>query len=314
MAANISNLQERNQQVLKNISDLQTQEKELYNSLDNASLSTEEKQQIINKINEISQMRINMYSTINNMYSFIQEDIASSRTTLGQQIAAIDILEDQLNKSKIKMNLLQDQKNNKLRLVEINTYYGKRYNSHSNLMKLIVITCVPIIILTILVNGGILPSNIYSFFIGLILIISVILIGSKLIDMSNRSNMNWDEYDWYFDKNNAPSPDFTGTSTSGSGDPWTTVSATCVGSACCYDDSTYDSEKNICVPNNLYKSDANTNTNNTNNTDNNNTNNNNTNSDEQETIRELGKYGYQSIKSSQLNQNVSPMFSSLSKF
>ena len=47
------NLQERNQQVLDNISQLQTQEKELYTSLDDPNLSSEEKQQIINKINEI---------------------------------------------------------------------------------------------------------------------------------------------------------------------------------------------------------------------------------------------------------------------
>lgn len=299
MAANISNLQERNQQVLKNISDLQTQEKDLYNSLDNASLSTEEKQQIINKINEISQMRVNMYSTINSMYSFMQQDVAASKTTLGQQIAAIDILEEELNKSKIKMNLLEEQKNNKLRLVEINTYYGKRYNSHSGLMKTIVLFCVPIIILSILYNRGLLPSNIYSLLLILIFAVASFLIGSKLIDMSNRDNMNWDEYNWYFDKNSAPSPDFSGTAGSGSSssDPWATVSATCIGSACCYDDSTYDSDKNICVPNNLYNATTNTNTN--------------TNTEELEAMTGLTKYARDSVKTYQIGQNVLP---SMAKF
>ena len=56
---NFDNLQERNQQVLNNISQLQIQEKELYDSLDNVRLSSEQKQQIINRINEISQMRMN---------------------------------------------------------------------------------------------------------------------------------------------------------------------------------------------------------------------------------------------------------------
>ena len=46
------NLQERNQQTLNNISQLQTQEQELYDSLDNATLNLEQKQQIINKINQ----------------------------------------------------------------------------------------------------------------------------------------------------------------------------------------------------------------------------------------------------------------------
>jgi len=40
---NFDNLQERNQQVLNNISQLQVQEKNLYNSLDDANLSSEQK-------------------------------------------------------------------------------------------------------------------------------------------------------------------------------------------------------------------------------------------------------------------------------
>ena len=40
---NFDNLQEKNQQVLNNISQLQTQEKQLYDSLENASLDTEQK-------------------------------------------------------------------------------------------------------------------------------------------------------------------------------------------------------------------------------------------------------------------------------
>ena len=56
------NLQEKNQQVLNNISQLQLQEKQLYDSLNDITLTTDQKQQIINKINEISQIRMNMYS------------------------------------------------------------------------------------------------------------------------------------------------------------------------------------------------------------------------------------------------------------
>ena len=240
-------LQERNQQVLNNISQLQGQEITLYNSLDDVNLTSEQKQQIINKINEISQMRTNLYASLKDTYSFYQKNVSASKNTLGQSMEAIDILENELNQSKIKLNLLEDQKYNKLRLVEINTYYGKRYNAHSGLMKTIVIMCIPIIILTILVNKEILPSKIYAFLMGLILLIGIISIGRQLIDIGSRDNMNWDEYYWYFDKNKAPSDAVTSTS-----DPWerNSMSLTCVGSSCCYEGSTYDSEQNICVPDN----------------------------------------------------------------
>lgn len=249
---NFDNLQERNQQVLNNISQLQTQEKQLYDSLDDVTLSSDEKQQIINKINEISQMRLNMYAGMKDMYSYYQKNVSASRSTLGQEVAAINILENELNDAKIRMNLLEDQKYNKLRLVEINTYYGKRYNAHSRLMKTIVLMCIPIIILAFLANKGILPVNLYMILTTIILIIGVILIGMQLVDMSNRDNMNWDEYNWYFNKNDAPTDTSDGSSSS---NPWATSSMTCVGSACCYDGSTYDDAKNICVPNAVYAQD-----------------------------------------------------------
>lgn len=303
---NFDNLQERNQQVLNNISQLQTQEKQLYDSLDDVTLSSDEKQQIINKINEVSQMRLNMYASMKDMYSYYQKNVSASRTTLGQQVVAINVLENELNDAKIRMNLLEDQKYNKLRLVEINTYYGKRYNAHSRLMKTIVLMCIPIIILAFLANKGILPVNVYMILTTIILIIGIILIGMQLVDMSNRDNMNWDEYNWYFNKNDAPKD----TSDGSSSNPWATSSMTCIGSACCYDGSTYDDAKNICVPNEVYAQDhpdtvasdpaadpaAEP-------------------AEEEpaaESFRGLGKYANTQVKPS-YNNNIMPMYSSLTK-
>ena len=244
---NFDSLQERNQQVLNSISQLQTQEKDLYSSLEDVNLTSEQKKMIINRINEISQIRINLYSGLKDMFSFFKNNVSTSRDTLGQTMEAVDILENELNQSKKKINLIEDQKNNKLRLVQINTYFGKRYNAHSKLMKTIVILCIPILILSILANNGILPSNIYGLLVIIILVIGCIIISLQLIDISNRSNMNWDEYNWYFDKSQAPSSTSVDGSSS-STDPWETPTAVCVGSACCYDGSTYDEQQNICVP------------------------------------------------------------------
>lgn len=249
---------ERNQQVLNNISQLQTQEKNLYSSLDDATLTTEQKQLIINKINEISVMRMNIYATLKDMYSYYQKNISMSQTTLGQEIQAIDVLENELNEAKRRLNLLDEQKNNKLRLVQINTYYSKRYNAHSNLFKTVVLTCIPVIFLTFLFNRGLLSSSIYGGLTAIVLVIGAVLIGLQLIDMSNRDNMNWDEYNWYFDESSAPSAPTTTSTTSTSSSPWTatTASSTCIGSSCCYEGSTYDESKNMCIPNSIYQTTA----------------------------------------------------------
>jgi len=296
------NLQERNQQVLDNISQLQTQEKDLYTSLDDPNLSSEEKQQIINKINEISQIRLNLYAGIQDMYSYYQQNVSSSRSTLGQEMTAIDIIENELNESKKKLNLIQDQKYNKLRLVEINTYYGKRYNAHTNLMKTIVYTCIPLMILAILANKGILPPKLYRVIAAIILIIAVIIFGRQLIDLSNRDNMNFDEYNWYFNSAEAPTADSTQAK-----NPWALPTATCIGSACCYDGSTYDDTQNICIPNEIYAqqyppTDSTTTTT--------------TNSATESFIsgQILGKYGGTPVRATSLNNEIMPTYASLLNF
>ena len=247
--------QESNQQVLINISQLQNQEKELYNRLDDVTLSYDQKRMIIDRINQIYQIRMNLYDSLKDMFSYYNQNINASNTTLSQSIDAVNVLEDELNNTKIKMGLIDEVTNSKQRLVEINTYYGKRYSAYSKLMKTIVFICIPIIILAFLANKGIIPTNIYMILCVIIFVIGAVLLGLQLIDISNRDDMNWDEYDWYFDKSTAPEPSkdpaanpTTNSSTNSSTNPWTLPTFTCVGNECCYTGSVYNVNTNTCVP------------------------------------------------------------------
>ena len=249
MSTNLPNMQDRNTQTLKNITDLQNIEMELYNNLQqgvsSGQLTPQQQQTIITRINEISQIRVNLYANLKDMYGFIQQNTSSVNSTLAQQLAAVDIIENELNEAKNRLNRIQVAKNNKLRQTEINTYYGKSYSAHSNIMVVIVIVCIIVLILTFLANKEILPRSISGILSIIVVLIGAIAIIMKLIDLSNRDNMNFDEYDWYFDKSQAPSASTSSSAT----DPWGDLpSLTCVGSACCYDGSTYDSTQNMCLP------------------------------------------------------------------
>jgi hypothetical protein len=68
-----------------------------------------------------------------------------------------------------------------------------------------------------------------------------------------------------------------------------------VGSACCYDGSTYDDTKNICVPNAVYAQDHPTTTDTTGTT---------------EGFEGLGKYANTQAKPTYYNNNIMPMNSS----
>ena len=247
------NLQGRNAQIIDTIKSLQSSEMKLYDSLESKSLNSDQKQQIIDKINQISQMRINLYANLKDMYSYYQEDVSDSRNMMNDQMVSVDVIENELNDSKRRLNLLESQKNNKIRLVEINTFYGKQYNAHKQIMQIIVIICIPVLILTALASKGIIPPKITTLLTGIIIIIGIYIIGAKIIDLSNRDNINFDEYNWYFDKTAAPTNSAETTSnSSSSSDPWTTSSLTCVGAECCNDNSTYDETQNKCIPTATY--------------------------------------------------------------
>ena len=241
-------LNERNEQTINDIKTLQTQEMDLYNDLNNPKITGEQKDQIMKKINQISQMRINLYNSIQQMYSSARNNVTETSNVLEQQVAAIKIIENELNASKRRLNLIDAQKNNKIRLVEINTYYGKQYDFYKNMMKIIVFTCIPIIILSVLGNKGIIPENIKSFLMVIVIVIGCVFFGYQIIDLANRDNMNFDEYDTYFDK--AANTNTTG-SLDGSEEynPWAVDMKTCIGAACCDPlFNRYDQAKNVCIP------------------------------------------------------------------
>ena len=244
----LPNVQENTTQILNDIQSLQTIEQQLFSSLEeNTGLTPEQQKQIVEKINNISKMRINLYETLNGVNSFFQNALANSKGTLTEQTTAIDIVEKELNISKKRLKVLEEEKNNKIRLVEINDYYGQKYAEHSDLMKIIVIMLIPILILAILSNKGLLPDKIYYILIGIIALIGGVFIWKTMFSIMLRDPMNYQEYNWYFDPNDAP----TATSTS-STDPWastttTSTYGTCVGDDCCSDGLVYDSTLNQCI-------------------------------------------------------------------
>ena len=242
----LPNVQENTNQILNDIQSLQSLEQELFSSLEeNTGLTTEQQKKVVDKINGISKMRINLYETLNGVNSFFQNALANSKGTLTGQTTAIDIVEKELNSSKKRLKVLEEEKNNKIRLVEINDYYGQKYSEHSDLMKTIVIMLIPILILALLHNKGILPTNFYYILITIIAIIGGVFIWRIVFSIILRDRMNYQAYDWYFDPSTAPTSSSVSTK-----DPWESKSTnfgSCVGDTCCSDGLVYDYNLNQCI-------------------------------------------------------------------
>jgi len=248
---NLPDMEENNSQILNDIQSLQTLEQELFNNLENEpDISSDQQQQIISKINNISNMRVNLYQTLGGVNDFFKSSLSNSTNTLVEQTKAIEIVEQELNKSKKRLELLEEEKNNKIRLVEINNYYGQKYAEHSDLMKNIIYILIPVLILSLLKNKGILPDTIYYILVVIITVIGSYFLWHKFVSILTRDSMNYQEYNWNFDANSAPLAN-----TSDSSDPWASTSSssssgTCMGEACCPTGLTYDSSANQCQVNN----------------------------------------------------------------
>lgn len=244
---------DRNQQTLTDIQNLQSVEQNLFNTLasktSNGSLSTIDMSSMISQINNLSNMRSNLYSFINNNSVNSVENLAASNNLLSQQAKTVIIVETELNDAKSQLLRMQKDKYNKLRMVQINTYYGDRYADHSSMMKSIVIICAVIILITILMNKGILSSNWYYFMLVVIVVVSVVILWYKYVMLISHDRMNYDEYDWGFNPDKAPKYDITGGSIVKN--PWVNSSmessTTCVGSSCCNEGMVYDASLNLCV-------------------------------------------------------------------
>ena len=238
---------ETNEQLLNDIQSLQTMEQELFNNLqNNPSLTTDQKNKIVEKMNQLSNMRINLYRTLGGLNNYYKNSLQTSQGTLKEQTSAIYIVENELNKAKKRLAFLDTEKNNKIRLVEINNYYGDKYAEHGNLMKIIIFTLVPVIILAILNSKGLLPNIIYFILICIIAAVGGYFFWMRFTSIVTRDNMNYQAYDWYFDASKAPGP----ASGEISSDPWASNSSgSCFNEACCSTGQIYDITLNKCIIN-----------------------------------------------------------------
>jgi hypothetical protein len=234
-------------QLLDDIQKLQNLEQSLFSKLENerSNMSLDEQLKLIDKINSISDMRINLYTTLNSMNSYYKNASLTSHKVLKSQSEAVLIVERELNATKANLRNLESEKINKLRMIQINDYYGKMYAERTKFMKTLLIMLIPIAVLGAINNKGILPSKVYYGLVSAISLIGSWYLANIAISMFSRSSLNYDEYDWNFNPGTVDSLDDSDESSSEN--PWESkIIGGCYGEACCSSGQIYDSDARIC--------------------------------------------------------------------
>lgn len=191
MTSNNSN----NLQVLTELQNLEKQlNDDLAASYASQNPNIEQRERLLKQINDLSETRVKLFNSMSSLFSMSQDELSNSRKDVMDKIVVAKVMENQLNNMKGIMNEVQDIKNNKLRMVEINTYYGKKYQSHTDLMKLIIKICIALFILIVINKRQLLPSSIVNPLMLIVVGLGLFFIIRQVWDLSIRDNMNYDKY------------------------------------------------------------------------------------------------------------------------
>jgi len=245
---------DRNKQTLADIQTLQNNEQDLFIQLEkniaNKTLTTDLQKKLTGQIGKLTEMRVNLYSFLNNNSQNTVNHLNSTNTLYGQQGQTVVIVENELNETKRRLQELNDIKSNNLRMVEINKYYGDKYQDQTYFMMTVVVICIVLIILKFLNNRNILSEGIYTVLLIITLSIAFIILFWKLVYLYAHDNFDYSKYRWSFNTSNAPTVD---TSNPDGENPWKLPEipepslCTNVGNYC-GTGTTYDSTQNMCVP------------------------------------------------------------------
>ena len=253
----------RQQDTINTIEDLQKIERKLQEEY--GVKSPKEQIAALAKMEELAQIRLDLFNVLKMSYS---HDIEDGGSDLENQIATLRIVEEQLQGAKSALAELGDQYINKMRMVEFSTYFSQKYKAYNGLF-LLILKWVVIIGLLMYVSGlDFVPGeyaskeNVNSVFLIIITGVSLYalyFILTKLYDLVTRDNMNFNEYDFELDFDidksvKQESKGKLGGSTFLSYDEKEfekiakDLNLGCVDSYCCADGTMYDSLKRKCMP------------------------------------------------------------------
>ena len=148
---------------------------------------------------------------------------------------------------------VSQQNTDKMRQMEINTYYDKVYKEYTNILKVIIVVCIVLVPIVIANKKEILPSFVSNLLIIGIIFLTIIYIISRFIDIYMRDNKNFDKLRIPYDRE-AASLQKSGTITR-KNNLLSSFARTCIGEDCCPDPTSgmvYDTVKNRCVAKETY--------------------------------------------------------------
>ena len=186
------------QQLLKSVQQLQDAQKDLVNKYTTASDPTERKK-IADEMNKNELLRTNLLSSAGNIAQVQTQQVVNKRDAAKELAILVELAEQELKDVRDRLDAVQSNRSGKERMIELNTYYGKRFMAQAGVMKIFIYMCIPVLVLAVLANMELLPNYIAGFMIIASIVVGIVYLYSAVHDINRRDKMNFDEYTWEFD-------------------------------------------------------------------------------------------------------------------
>jgi len=208
----LSDIESNNENIQNNITSLESLKndltEQLYTGISNG-ISLDDQNKLTTKITSINEIINSLHQTSSSTYSFFKTNMDATAKSIEEQGYATTIVNNETLGMEHKVTSMNQEQSNKLRLIEINDYYSEQYLDRTNIMKSIILVCIPLIILTILKNKGLLSKNIFTLLIIIIIVVGGIYLFKLFLKAVSHNNMQYQQYDWNFNINAAPPVDTT---------------------------------------------------------------------------------------------------------
>ena len=189
-----SDLQSGVQNTIENIRNIQTLEQSIYEKLLRPNISTDVKTNLLTELHSLSIIKSNLYDSIKDIYDISVDTMTYSTQTVREQLAAIKIVDKELQHSAKRIHELNDNNINQMRMIEINKYYEEKYNNHAGFIKYLITFIVILLFIYILHRKFFINDNIYKILLFIVILIGFIILSRYYYKMMFRSNMEYQEY------------------------------------------------------------------------------------------------------------------------
>lgn len=196
--ASSDTLSESQQQLLKSVQQLQDEQTNNISTFATASDPTE-KNQILGRMKQNETLQTQLLSSLGRVALVQTQEVDNRRNAAKELAILVELAEQELQDMRARVDAIQTTHSAKQRMIEMNTYYGKRFMAQAGVMKIFIYMCLPVLVFAVLANMGLLPNYIAGFIIIAIIVVGIVHIYYAVHDINRRDKMNFDEYTWEFD-------------------------------------------------------------------------------------------------------------------